>query len=106
MKKLILLTMIALSTMTYGQKFNVTPNGLRDLNDNEKTFVVINAEGKTAKQLYDNAFCLLTLKPTQKGERQRANLPPSGINFTLSQCFTIVTGQVLCLEIGRTDTGI
>lgn len=56
MKKLILLTIIALSTMTYGQKFNVTPNGLRDLNDNEKTFVVINAEGKTAKQLYDNAL--------------------------------------------------
>ncbi len=56
MKKLILLTLIALSTISYGQKINVTPNGLRDLNDNEKTFVVINAEGKSAKQLYDNAL--------------------------------------------------
>lgn len=56
MKKIILLTLMALSTMTYGQQFNVTPSGLRDSNDNEKTFVVINAEGKTAKQLYDNAL--------------------------------------------------
>jgi hypothetical protein len=56
MKKLILLTTIFISTMTYGQKFNVTPDGLRDLNDNEKTFVVINAEGKAAKELFDNAL--------------------------------------------------
>jgi len=56
MKKMILFALIALSTMTYGQKLNVTPNGLRDENDNEKAFVVINAEGKTAKQLYDNAL--------------------------------------------------
>lgn len=56
MKKIILLSLIATSTWTYGQKLNVTPNGLRDSNNNEKTFVVINADGKTAKQLYDNAL--------------------------------------------------
>lgn len=48
--------MIAMSTMTYGQKLIVTTNGLRDSNDNEKTYVIINAEGKSAKQLYDNAL--------------------------------------------------
>lgn len=56
MKKLILFALIAFSSITYGQKLNVTPNGLRDANDNEKSFVVVNAEGKTAKQLYDNAL--------------------------------------------------
>jgi len=56
MKKIILLSLIAISTLSYSQKLSVTPNGLRDVNDNEKTFVVINAEGKTAKQLYDNAL--------------------------------------------------
>ena len=56
MKKLILLSLIVISTITYGQKLNVTPNGLKDVNDSEKSFVVITAEGKTAKQLYDNAL--------------------------------------------------
>ena len=56
MKKLILFFLTALSTLTYGQKLSVTTNGLRDINDNEKTFLVINVEGKTSKQLYDNAL--------------------------------------------------
>jgi len=56
MKKLILLSLVAISTLSYSQKLTVTPSGLRDANDSEKTFVVINAEGKTSKQLYDNAL--------------------------------------------------
>ena len=55
MKNLILLSLIVLSTLTYGQSLSVTPNGLVDSQNNEKKFVVINAEGKTASQLYDNA---------------------------------------------------
>ena len=46
MRKLILLSLVAISTLSYSQKLAVTPNGLRDANDNEKTYVVINAEGK------------------------------------------------------------
>jgi len=53
---LILLTLLSLSVLTYGQKLIVTPNGLRDSNDIEKAFVVLSADGKTAKQLYDNAI--------------------------------------------------
>lgn len=56
MRKLILFTLVAISTLTYGQKIAVTPDGLRDANNSEKTYVVINAEGKSAKQLYDNAL--------------------------------------------------
>jgi len=56
MKKLLFFILLAFSTLTYGQKLNVTPNGLRDVNDVEKAFVVINADSKTAKQLYDNAL--------------------------------------------------
>lgn len=56
MKSTILIVLICLSTTVYGQKLTVTPNGLKDANDTEKTFVVINAEGKTAKELYDNAI--------------------------------------------------
>ena len=56
MRKIILLTMIAFCTLSYAQSLVVTPNGLRDSTDTEKTFVVINVEGKTAKELYDNAI--------------------------------------------------
>lgn len=56
MRKIILLSMIAFSALSYAQSLVVTPLGLRDANDNEKTFVVINAEGKTAKELYYDAI--------------------------------------------------
>lgn len=56
MKKIILFAFIAISSISYGQKLSVTPTGLRDANDLEKTFVVINADGKTSKELYDNAL--------------------------------------------------
>lgn len=56
MKKIILIVFIVIGTISYGQKLVVTPTGLRDANDLEKTFVVINAEGKTSKELYDNAL--------------------------------------------------
>lgn len=47
--------MVFFSSLSYGQTFVLTPNGLRDSLDTEKSYVVINVEGKTAKQLYDNA---------------------------------------------------
>lgn len=56
MKKLLFFLMIGICTLTYGQKLSVTPDGLKDADDPEKTFLVINVEGKTAQQLYDNAL--------------------------------------------------
>jgi hypothetical protein len=55
MRKFLLLALISFSSVTFAQKLKVTPNGLRDSEDSEKSFVVIPAEGKTAKQLYDDA---------------------------------------------------
>lgn len=51
---LIFLTLI--SYWSFGQKLSVTANGLRDINNNEKSYVVLPFEGKTAQQLYDNAL--------------------------------------------------
>jgi len=56
MRKIILLSMIAFCTLSYAQSLVVTPLGLRDANDNQKTFVVINMEGKTTIELYENAI--------------------------------------------------
>jgi hypothetical protein len=60
MKKIILLVLITFNSFCIAQKLTITPTGLKDANDNEKTFVVIPVEGKTAKQLYDDAIKYIT----------------------------------------------
>ncbi|NRT14693.1 hypothetical protein HNP99_001037 [Flavobacterium sp. 28A] len=56
MKKIILLALILFSTVSLAQKFKVTPNGLKDSENLEKSFVVIPIDGKTAKELYDESI--------------------------------------------------
>lgn len=56
MKNLILIFAIAFSLQAFGQKYVVTPNGLRDESNTENTYLVLEAEGLTAKQLFDNAI--------------------------------------------------
>ena len=51
----IILAFITTSLFSFGQKYVVTPTGLKDEANIEKSFVVITAEGKSAKQLFDNA---------------------------------------------------
>ena len=53
MKIFYLLAFVLFSTITHAQKLAVTPNGLRNANDTQKTFIVIPTQGKTAKQLYE-----------------------------------------------------
>jgi hypothetical protein len=55
MRNFLLLALILFSFSTFAQKLQVTPNGLRNSEDSEKSFVIIPVEGKTAKQLYDES---------------------------------------------------
>lgn len=55
MKKLILLSILVFSNFYFAQ-ITVTSNGLKNSNEIEKSYVVLDAEGETAKQLYDNAL--------------------------------------------------
>ena len=55
MKK-ILLILLFLPMIGFGQNFTVTPNGLRDNTNLEKTYVVIYTPGKTAEQNYNSAL--------------------------------------------------
>jgi hypothetical protein len=57
MKKIMMVAIILIASVSvYSQKYIVTPTGLKDESNIEKSFVVINVEGKTTKQLYDNAI--------------------------------------------------
>ncbi|MBT2620360.1 DUF4468 domain-containing protein [Chryseobacterium sp. ISL-6] len=56
MKKITLLLLLMFANFSFGQKITVTPTGLKDSGNIEKSFVIIHAEGKTAKQLYDESL--------------------------------------------------
>lgn len=56
MRNLFLLMVLTASAHVYGQAYTVTPDGLRDKSDNEKTYLVLEADGLSATQLYDNAI--------------------------------------------------
>lgn len=58
MKKVIFLALVVVfSTSIFSQNvgFSVTRDGLRDINDETKDYIVINVENATAKELYDRA---------------------------------------------------
>tara|TARA_B100001769_G_C21935501_1_gene504059 strand:+ start:210 stop:773 length:564 start_codon:yes stop_codon:yes gene_type:complete len=55
MKK-ILFVFILITSVVYAQEYTVTPDGLRDNSNADKTYVVINTPGKTAGQNYNNAI--------------------------------------------------
>ena len=54
--KNLLLILLCLPMIGFGQNFTVTPNGLRDNTNLEKTYVVIYTPGKTAEQNYNSAL--------------------------------------------------
>lgn len=53
---LLVLVALMVNLLSFGQKYVVTPEGLRDSSNTEKTYLVISCEGKSAKELYDNAL--------------------------------------------------
>lgn len=57
--ELTILTLL-IFTSSFGQKLTVTPTDLKDEKDTEKTFIVLEADGLTAKQLFDNAKKYIT----------------------------------------------
>ncbi len=56
MKKVIFLLFMIVSNLSFGQLLIVTPSGLKDANDTDKPFVVIQVKEKSAKQLYDESI--------------------------------------------------
>ena len=56
MKRLMFILFASISITTYGQKLVVTPNGLKNAEDNEKNFIVLNLPEMTAQQLYEKTI--------------------------------------------------
>lgn len=56
MKHLVLLFTTCLFYTINAQSFVVTPDGLRDKADESKSYIVLNVDGKSAKELFDRAL--------------------------------------------------
>ena len=53
---ILLITLLICSQIGFSQEITVTPDGLRDASNNDKSYVVINTPDKTAEQNYNNAI--------------------------------------------------
>jgi hypothetical protein len=56
MKNILTIVALLFTSFAFSQKLVVTPLGLRDESDNEKSYVVLNIENKKASELYTNAL--------------------------------------------------
>ena len=65
---LLLLCLLTAPVCVLSQKFNLSPEGLRDASDSTKTYVVIDAPNKSAKELYKK--CLAFIIETYKNPDQ------------------------------------
>ncbi|MRX40567.1 DUF4468 domain-containing protein [Flavobacterium sp. LC2016-23] len=81
MKKLLYMLFL-ISSVSYAQTLSVTPDGLRNPNDPEKTFVVLNLEGKTAKQLFDGSVKYITKNYQNPDKVIKGKIENEYIKFT------------------------
>lgn len=101
MKKLIITAIICLVGININaQQLVVTPEGLRDSENSERTFLVINAEGVTAKDLYDNAVRYITKSYKNPEEVIKGNIEGEYLKFNTYSygVFNVKNGmaKVLC----------
>lgn len=95
MKKVFLLAILAtLSISTFAQSYSVTPDGLKDASNPEKSFLVINAEGKTAKQLYDEAIKYVNVTYKNPEYVLRGKIENEYISFATHEDFYVENGPM------------
>jgi hypothetical protein len=57
MKKVLLaLLVLLIPLITYAQSFVVTPEGLKDASDNQKSYIVINCDNESAENIYNKTI--------------------------------------------------
>ena len=80
MKKYIFL-LIFMSTISFGQKLTVTPSGLKNSDDINLSYVVINVDGKNSKELYQNTIKYITKNYSNPDQVIKAKIENEYIRF-------------------------
>ncbi len=81
MKIILLLVYVFFNLTSYGQKFVVTPDGLRNADDTEKTFISVDVDSMTAKQLYDNALKFIIENHKDPSEVIKGQIEPEYLKY-------------------------
>jgi hypothetical protein len=93
MKKIMMVAIILIASVSaYSQKYVVTPTGLKDEANIEKSFVVITAEGKTAKQLFDNAVKYVNITYKNPNIVIKGKIDGEYLSFVTSSDFYVGSG--------------
>jgi hypothetical protein len=81
MKKLLFTLTLLFSISLFSQELTVTPDGLRDASNNDKSYVVINTPDKTAEQNYNNVLKYINKTYNNPKEAIKANISFEYLKF-------------------------
>lgn len=87
--------MLFIAISTFGQEFVVTPEGLRDNSNNDKTYLVISTPNKTAEQNYNNALKYINKTYTNPKEVIKGDIKSEYLRFD-----TFVSGLLIVNNSG------
>ena len=105
MKKIILIALIFFSLCGYSQKFIVTPEGIKDSLNIDKSYVVINVEGKTAKGLYEGVINYINVTYKNPKDILKGNVENEFISFeTFVANFPLTKNGYAKMDIGTKYT--
>ena len=84
----VLLFLLVLTSYSFSQKLEVTPNGLRDQNNLDNSFVVILDSAKKSNELYQNAINYIKINYKNPNEVVKTTIENSYLKFeTFSSSF-------------------
>lgn len=81
MKKIVLFAFIICNSLLNAQKLVVTSEGLKDSLNLDKSYVVINVEGKTAKDLYEGIIKYINVNYKNPKEVLKGNVENEFVSF-------------------------
>ena len=96
MKKSLFTLSLLFSISLFSQELTVTPDGLRDASNNDKSYVVINTSDKTAEQNYNNAIKYINKTYKNPNEVIKSDVKSEYLKFeTYISDFLIVNNNLI-----------
>lgn len=106
MRKLFVTTILIFFVFgSFAQKFEVTPNGLKDASNLDNSHVVIEADGVSASELYNNAYRFIQENYKNPKEVIKGNVKGEYLKFdTYAPSFIVYNNSGAKIPINATYT--
>lgn len=83
MKKLTSIILLLCSLSVFGQSFEVTPDGLRDMNDLDKSYIVINCKNESAENLYNKTIKYINESMSNPENSIKSNIKNDYVKYSV-----------------------